>query len=115
MDWSHETADVVAALIEVGFDATLRKSGAKTGLAYAPTVGGPQLLTIRVVQRQIRQRDRNGTVVSDSTRWLLMGATGVVPEKKDFVRINGKDFEVVDVEPIAPGGVAIAYRLQLGD
>ena len=113
-DWAAIAGEVGAGLSEAGFTAMLIKAGTQTGPAYNPTFGAPSTHTITVVDTRERVRDQNGTLVGQTMRTLLVSAAdGVVPSKNDKIAIDGKDHEISEVRPLAPGGVNVLYKVDL--
>ncbi|MCC0013876.1 MAG: hypothetical protein H6881_08360 [Rhodobiaceae bacterium] len=112
-DWNKIAVEVADAIGEVGFAATLRKPGAASGDEYDPTYGVPSDSTITVIDDRIRERDQAGTLTGITRRVLTVAAGGSVPEKDDQVQVDGDWHKVIEVMPLAPGGVDLLYDVEI--
>ncbi|WP_299663847.1 hypothetical protein [uncultured Ruegeria sp.] len=133
MSGADIAAEVAAALAEAGeavgdrpLYCTLRKPIPGFGPtsphdnSYTPE---PTLHELTAVQDTKQIRDQSGTLIGETRRTLLVNATGAKPEKQDGIVIGVKPADVtiltkfetiIDVEEVAPGGVALMYELDLG-
>jgi len=135
-DWAAVAAEVEAAIASVGdvsqpegFPAVLKR----VVLGEAPNEWTPPseettFLTIRVVDDNRRLRDINGTLIGETVRTLMVGAS-VEPLKTDLVAvgITGDQAEtaaqtnpdptryhvIQEVRPFAPAGVVLLYEIEL--
>ena len=53
------------------------------------------------------------SLIESNDRVVLMGAGGGEPSPGDIMIINGAQWAVVSVIPIAPGGTPIIYKVQI--
>lgn len=113
-------AEVAAAIRavapEVGagtFEATITRAGPATGPAWNPTEGVPVRYNVAVVDTNINVRDAAGTLVGETRRQLLMEAGMVVPLKGDSITVRGVNYTVDTIEPVAPLGVDLMYKVTL--
>ena len=139
-DWSAIAAEVEAAIASVGdvsqpdgFPAALRRVSSVSGAeAWDPPVETITYLTIRVVDDNRRLRDLNGTLIGQTVRTLMVGAS-VPPLKTDTVAVGvtGSQAEaaaeaateeapdttlyhaIQEVRPLAPAGVVLLYEIEL--
>lgn len=118
------------AWYEAKRDGTVKNAMAKYGMAmtlvvpaegtYTPETGAftPGTDKLYVVQGLIgtaRKSRRADTEVNAKTRSVYLSPSGmtVEPVPNHKLRISNVDYEVVDVEAIAPGGVTVLYQLQV--
>lgn len=111
MDWAGVAAEVAGAIGEVGFAATLEKT-AMTGPAYDPTVT-TTTHQITVIDDAQRVRDAAGTLIGQTMRTLTVATGGKIPAKGDRVQVLGAWHEIAEVRPLAPGGVALLWEVDL--
>ena len=60
-----------------------------------------------------KSREIDGTNILQSDIRLLAERLTTVPERGDTVSIGGINYRVMRASPLAPGGVAVTYNLQL--
>lgn len=108
-NWPAIAAEVATALQEVGFTATLKRKGAKTGPEYAPVYGPDVEHNVTVMQDTISLGLIDGSMIRAGDKLVMMAAGGVVPTTAD--RIMG--MAVMRVEPFAPGDVDLFYEVLL--
>lgn len=129
-DWASVAAEVADAIKDVastdeGYPATIRQIATTGGNAWDPDSGTstPTNTTLRVVEFEIRERDRDGSAVGVKRRTLMVGTeAGVVPAKGDTiapgvakgdVTSSTQFYEIVEVYPLAPAGTALLYEIDL--
>lgn len=112
-DWASVAKEVSAAIAETGFLVTLEKPGARSGPAWAPTIGSPTSHQIMAVDMGIVVSDDEGTKIGNRQRALTVSASGVVPDKADRVQVRGVWHDIAEVMPLAPGGVDLLYKIKL--
>lgn len=124
-------AEVAAALAEAGeaigngpLICTLRKAGAggPTKPWDTTPADDPGLHELVAVDEYQQIRDAAGTLTGEQIRKLTVNATGAVPEKADRIAIGVAKADVAAdtlfeeikmVRPVAPGGVALMFELEL--
>lgn len=139
-DWASVAAEVEAAIASIGdvsqpdgFPATLRRVSTVPGAEpWDPPVETITYLTIRVVDENRRLRDINGTLIMQTMRTLMVGAS-VPPMKTDVVAIgvtgdqaeaaaqaatdedpDVTEYHAIDeVRPLAPAGIVVLYEIEL--
>lgn len=133
-DWTSIAAEVDEAIRSVGstdegYAATLRKVTKSGGSVYDPASGTstPGYTTLRVIESNIRERDRQGNLVGTKRRTITVAAVyGVVPEKADKIALGMTKAEVEaagdtavewqeidEVYPLSPAGTAVLYEIDL--
>lgn len=112
-DYAEARAVAEELIAEFGASATLRKK-AVTGSGANPTVTTTDYPTA-VVDLEIKQRDRDGTLVGEATRTLYISTAGlsVAPEKRDTVQVKGVWCEIAEVRPLSPANVVVLYEVSL--
>lgn len=133
-DWAQVAAEVDAAIKSVGqtdagYPATLRREVTTGGNPYDPSAGETTITytTLTVIETNIRERDRDGTLIGTKRRTLTVGTgAGVVPTKADQI-IVGQALtfvdeatdatfaweEIAEVLPLSPAGVDLLYEIDL--
>lgn len=135
-DWESIAAEVDEALKEVadisqpdGFKATLRRASVSGGDPWNPG-SGTETVTytpLTVIDSEIRERDRDGTLIGTKRRTLTVGTgAGVAPSDDDKVFVGealtyvDEDTdagihwqEIAQVFKLAPAGVAVLYEIDL--
>lgn len=115
IDWHEIREEAALAIAEAGQVATLVKPGATTGPEWDPQPGPATEHQITVVDENQMQRDQSGTLIGEAVHALIVStAGGIVPERQDRVRLaNGRDLEIIDVRPTAPGGVVLLWEVRV--
>lgn len=111
MDWAGIAAEVAGAIGEVGFAATLEQK-TTSGPAYDPTVT-TETYEITVIDDAQRVRDASGTLVGQTMRTLTVATGSATPAKGDRVQVLSVWHEIAEVRPLAPGGVALLWEVDL--
>ena len=133
-DWTSIAAEVDEAIRSVGstddgYAVTLRKISTSGGSIYDPAAGTttPGYTTMRVIESETRERDRQGNLVGTKRRTLTVAAVyGVVPQKADKIALGMTKAEVEaagdtavewqeidEVYPLSPAGMAVLYEIDL--
>lgn len=64
---------------------------------------------------QISQRfgsnNQNNTLVSQSEKWIYLDAIGDKPAMEDKLVVQSKEYAIIDVQEVGPGGVPVLYLL----
>lgn len=132
---SEIATEVAAALKEAG-EATgagemicTIKRPARTGgqtpwEAEAAGEGAPSYFEVTAIEGRRTIMDRAGSAVSRTDRVLMTDATSGEVLKSDRVAVGVRQAdvdadtafeEIIDVETVAPGGVALMYKVTLAD
>lgn len=58
---------------------------------------------------------KSGTSINNRSQYIYLSPSGmtVVPTASHRLRVSGLEYEIVSVETIAPGGVAVLYQLEV--
>lgn len=112
-NWSEIAAEVAAALDDVGFTATLHRSGGFTGPEYDPVPLPPTDHPLRVMQDTLGLGLLSGTLIQAGDLRLMAAAEGIRPTTADRMTVQGVNYAVKLCEPFAPGSVDVFYELIL--
>ena len=105
-DYSRLAGTAISLIDRFGRDAVLTKLSTTGG--YDPGDSSETEHPVRIVAWDYQQRERDGTLVQENDRRLIMNAA-VEPESQDMI----EGMVIVNVEAIRPGPVALAYILQV--
>ena len=112
--------EIAAALAEATtatgsgeFTATLIQSGGFSGPESDRTPLPDVETDVTILSDDFGWGQANGTTIQSRDRKLLVSAVGAVPAPKDRMRVQSKVYGVIDVKPLAPGGEALLYEVQL--
>lgn len=130
-------AEVAEALAEAGTETgdgplicTIKRPASGDDEPRAPwevkfvSEGDPTYHEVTAIQQTLRIRDQSGTLTGETRRMLTVDATGTTPLKDDLIAVGVTEAEVtdstvfeqiLDVETIAPGGVALMHEVELRD
>lgn len=109
-NWTAISADVIAAIADIGFDVTVTRKTAQTD--PWDVVVSSSALTLRVIDSKTASSRNQGSEMQQS-RTILCGPGPNVPASGDRVTIRGKVCEVMAVRPVAPGGVDLFFKVDL--
>lgn len=113
-DWDSVILDVLDAVEDVGFDATLEKRGAKSGPEYAPVFSAPTSVAMRAVSLRSKTYGYSQGMPFRYDEALLVSVSDAsIPEKEDRVYVDGVKYVIKELEAIRPGGTDVAYKLWL--
>lgn len=112
-DYSRPKASADRLIAKFGQAGTLRRS-TSTGPAYNPTAGAPADYACTFVVDSFKAFEVDGTRVkaSDLKVLLAKGSLAIEPSVSDKLLIGGVAHTIVNVEPLAPGGVTVMWTLQ---
>ena len=113
-------AEVAAALREAG----IATAGAPQVAQLVMSEGGPTtpwgedeptetLTPLVIVTDTYSQGLVDGTLIMAGDRRVMVEAGPVAPSTAHKLRIGGEDYAIVAVRPLAPGGVALMYEVQV--
>ena len=119
-------AEVLAALQEAGTatgGAPVELTFTRPGVQANPwdAAGTATTYKLFAIDMGIRQIYVDGAATESAARtsavrrvrMLMVDATGTVPAIGDRVGIGSKAHDVLEVKPLAPGGVALYYELEV--
>lgn len=123
-DYIDARAVATELITEFGAPAVLRKQGASTGPAYDPTPGAATFHQLTVVDLEQRLKDREGSLIGETTRTLYIAAEGVEPAKGDRVKLGAIAagmtdasftgyMEIAEVRRLAPAGTLVLIEADL--
>ena len=73
----------------------------------------PTTFELTAVDTGIKNRYDRATGITFRSRVLLVEAMGTAPLKSDTVSIGGVTHHIMEIEPVAPGGVPLLYKVHL--
>lgn len=102
-DYAREQATATRLIGKFGGAATLKREGGEVVNPFDP-LPGVQSFDVTIVEVGENSLTRRADSVSLAWRKAGLMATpaDVVPEPTDKLRINGRDFTLIDVQPLAP-------------
>lgn len=123
-DYAEARTVATELITEFGAPAVLRKLGASTGPAYDPTPGAATFHQLTVVDLEQRLKDREGSLIGETTRTLYIAAEGVEPAKGDRVKLGAIAagmtdaaftgyLEIAEVRRLAPAGTLVLIEADL--
>lgn len=123
-DYAEARTVATELIAEFGAPAVLRKQGASTGPAYDPTPGTATFHQLTVVDLEQRLKDREGSLIGETTRTLYIAAEGVEPAKGDRVKLGATAagmtdaaftgyMEIAEVRKTSPSGIVVMYEADL--
>lgn len=106
-----------AAIAEAGQSGYLRRTGAGAGTdPWNPGSATPVDYSIVFVLVDYSMRDRDGTTIQQNDQQAIIRAGKLEIEASDIDQLvdkNGKVWEVVNLRPLAPGGLTLLYTAQV--
>ncbi len=81
-----------------------------TGPPHNPTVT-PTPYACKLADIGYSLTDRDATLILTGDKvGIISPDLSIVPEKSDRIRIDGEDYNLVDLEPLNPGGLTVIYE-----
>jgi len=117
IDYASIRAEAAAVITEAGQPGFLRRTAAGSGTEFWDT--GQGVVTnypVTFVLTNYNARDRDGTLVRVNDQLALISAQGLSIDASDadqLVDSQGKVWEIVNIQPLAPGGVTLLYQAQV--
>lgn len=110
-DYTRVRATAERLLARFGQAVTLIKQGAAVGPEWNPTPGPGTEHIITAVDENSMRRDLSGTLIGEGVHALIVSTSaGVEPSQADSIRMGGREYEIVEVKPLAPGGVVLLWE-----
>lgn len=127
--YSNLASTALRLLTKYGQDVTLR-SYSQGGGDYDPTLGSaapsgidgandttrkglPCDAPAARIGPQYGQTLENGTLIHDTDKWIYLDGIGAKPNLQDHLIVATREYSVIDVQEINPGGTALLYLLIL--
>ena len=121
MSGADIAAEVAAAIREVGADvgagaliASLIRPAAQPQNPWDAPAGEPTTYNLPVMDEGIKLRHDAGTLVQRRAHMLMVPALGIVPLTSDRINLRGREYAVLAVDTLAPGGVDRYYEVEIG-
>lgn len=113
MDYAALRDKTVAPILQkLGEPVTLKKFADVFNSAIGQNVRTPTPYPTYAVIEDYRFTQKNGDLIRQGNKKLIMTSL-VEPMLGDVVTIGGSDWSVVDVNAVAPAGIAVLYELQV--
>jgi hypothetical protein len=114
-DYSNIRKKAYDKLKKYGFAATLKRTTPGSGPAWNP---GPSInaeFPVLALFETYSDGMIDGTTILYGDRKLLLSAEHLeaTPRTTDKLIINGEEYNIINVLPLAPGGVSILFTLQI--
>lgn len=112
-DYSGLKATAERLIERFGQSATLT-SYSESGDAWNPTLT-PSTATVRVAVFDYRNSEIDGELILQGDKLVYLSTAGIsaVPANSSKLTIGGVTHSIMDVMPLAPGGTAVFYKLQV--
>lgn len=91
-----------------GKDATLTKI-TNSGPAHNPTQT-ESTSTVKMVETGYSLTNRNESLVQAGDKLGLISTAGESPELKDKITIDSVKYNIIDLQPLNPGGVTLLFE-----
>lgn len=99
-------------IAEFGFEAHLVRAGTPTGPAHDPRPGAPSRLAIQIVDTGQSITKRDNTQVQTGDVLGIISTAGAAPLPSDRIEISGKEYALVFLAPVRPGGQSLLFEFQ---
>lgn len=114
-DYGEDLADANEMIEEFGQAGFIRRKGATTGPAHNQTSGPPTNTPVTFVMVDYKNHEIDGTRILTTDRKVLL-AVGTMTQDPtpadELVLADGTPQKIINVSPLAPGGVTLLYEMQ---
>lgn len=87
--------------------------GTPSGPAYDPQNSADVLIACVLVETGYSLTNRNETlVVTGDKLGIISTDVAVAPENKCMIEIDGSHYQIIDLQPLNPGGLVLLYEFQ---
>lgn len=114
-DWAAISADVIAAIADVGFDVTFTRRTSGPATPHAATAIVPTVTAVKAIDAKPRWMRVGGTNEITNRRAILMATGVLVPVAGDQITVRSRPHTIASVRAIAPGGVDLMYIVELSE
>lgn len=112
-DYAQSILDANELIAEFGATVTLRRS-TNTGPAWDPQVSNvDHSAVMAVVAYSDNAIDGTNIRATDRQGLMSVGSLIIEPTIADKVIVDGKEMEIVNVDPLDPAGTVVMWTLQL--
>jgi len=108
----RSTASALLAQYAQGAIAHIR-DGAATGPSYDPTPGTPVVTPVTASVKGVSSRYVQDGFISVQDLELFCSVFGFTPVQSDRFSIDGRELQVIMVQPIPAAGTTVAWRVFL--
>lgn len=115
-DWAAIAAEVSGALAEVGFQATIDRTTGGAETPWGTEAATVTTYSVTVVDdgiKSLTQPQIDGTLIVRTSRVLTIATGSVIPAMGDTITLHGQEHAITAVMPLAPGGVALLFEVEL--
>lgn len=127
-NYARPKATAARLVAKFGQPCTIRRASAEPDEPQTPwdvpadPVNAPTDYAVTAIENVQDVRDMTGTLIGVTKRTLTINATGVAPLKSDVIAVGVAPGdvtadtvfeEILAVKPLAPGGTALLYELEL--
>lgn len=112
-DYSNLESTAKRLIDRFGRDAVLIKKG--TPADGATLYDAPPADTesdIILCETRFSLMNRDGTLIKNGDKRWLISTEGLAPELEDKVQLDGTKYELINVDPLNPGGTVLLYEVQ---
>lgn len=95
-----------------GRDATLIKPG-EPGDDPWSAASEPSESDIILVEIGYSMTNRDASLIEAGDKMTLVSSQGLAPELPDKIRLDGEDYQVIDAQPLNPGGTKLLTEVQI--
>lgn len=111
-DYGPLTATANRLIGQFGAAQTLRRYPSLAGQSYGATQGAATDYTVTAVRSSRKVMDAEGGLVSNTQEaYTIRVQEGVVPQKDDFLVIDGAERRIVAVSETRPGDSTLLYKV----
>lgn len=98
-------------IADFGRTATLVRPGEPTGPDYNPQPGTPTEYTVSLVQLEYSMTNRDQSLIQAGDRVWLVSTAGEAPAQTDTLKDMGKEYQLIDVQPLMPGDATLLFEV----
>ena len=104
-------AVAVELIAEFGYQTQLQRDGAPTGPPHNPQPGQPTSHVCTVVELEYSLTNRDATLVLTGDKLgLISTVIDIEPVKDDRILLGGVPYNLIDLQPLSPGGQVLLYE-----
>lgn len=114
-DYSRITKIADRFIAKFGQDAILRIPVQGSGDAWNPGAGSFDDHGCKLVLVDYDEREKDGSTIQvrDQKAIVSAGSLDTTPDQGHMLVVQGADFAIINVSPLAPGGPVILYEMQV--
>jgi len=109
-DYSSLKSTADRLIARFGKTATLVRLE-QSGTDFDPTTVEIEF-DVTLVELEFSKMVRDGTLVQQGDKRLLVSTAGETPTQADRIRLDDIDYEIVQSDPLNPGGTVLMFEIQ---